>query len=241
MKESLHSACLYVCSYYFAHRLTARQDVLQLVEALYAEAVANVFKKQDGARPDHSDFYGYIHHVRVQLETAQWEVFFKKMLLRITVSCKRLQQRNVPRLHNTSPTRPHCELGTSSSSESQKTESTPSPASSSRSSYHGRSPSPLDMPKSSPCARNAPHKGLGPNTHRAAKDMSRYTVVLQWHVDVEGGFLDYQYESLSLNPPEFRCIVDYDGYSANGTGRSKQEAKHAASKQMCSLLNIDLY
>ena len=238
--ESPHSACLYVFSYSFVHWLIPRQDVLQLIEALYAEAVANVFKKQEGARSDHSDFYGYIHHIRVQSGKSQWEAFFKKMLLRIAVSCKQLQQSNVPQLHKTLPTRPRCDFGTSSSPESQKTESSPSFASSSCSSGRGRSPSPLNMPESSSCARVAPQKGLRPNTHRNAKVMSQYTTVLQWHVDVEGGFLDYQYESLSLTPSEFRCTVDYEGYSADGTGRSKQEAKHAASKQMCSVLNLAL-
>lgn len=65
-------------------------------------------------------------------------------------------------------------------------------------------------------------------------------MALKEYVDVEGGKLEYGHEKLSEEPSVWRCVASLDGFSADGTGRNKQEAKHAASQQMCLLLGLDI-
>lgn len=65
-------------------------------------------------------------------------------------------------------------------------------------------------------------------------------MALKEYVDVEGGRLEHGYKKLSEEPSVWRCVANLNGFSADGTGRNKQEAKHAASQQMCCLLELDL-
>ena len=198
------------------------------------------FEKRSSARLNHADFYSYIHRIRANSEKEEWERFFKKLLSRIIISCKRLRRSDSPRIHDTMPARPRRDLQSPSPPVSRPLTSGPSSASSSSSSRSGRLNDPLEVPGSFPRASDASHINQSPAARQDTDDMPRYTTVLQWHVDVEGGNLEYQYESLSLTPSIFRCTLNYGGLWTHGTGHSKQEAKHAASRQMCSRLNLSL-
>ena len=202
--------------------------------------VAMTLKKWSSARLSHADFYSYIYHIRAHSEKAEWEQFFQRLLSRITISCKRLRRSNSPRIYDTMPVRPRRDLESPSPPGSRPLTSGPSFAPSSSSSRSGRSNDLLEMPGSFPRASDATHTNQSPAAHHDTEDMPRYTIVLRWHVDVEGGNLDYQYESLSLTPSVFRCTLNYEGLWTYGTGPNKQEAKHAASRQMCSRLNLSL-
>lgn len=221
------------------YELTLCEDVLQLVEALYMADVAMTLKKWSSARLSHADFYSYIYHIRAHSEKAEWEQFFQRLLSRITISCKRLQGSNSPRIYDNIPARPRRDPDRFDPPGSRPLASSPLPASSSSSPCR-RSNSPLDIPKASTPSPNISPTNAAPTAGQEMNAMSQYTTILKSRVGGKQSPLDYEYESVSLTPSIFRCTVSYDGISADGMGRNKQIAKHAASKEMCSMLGLVL-
>ncbi|KAF2622331.1 hypothetical protein BU25DRAFT_495076 [Macroventuria anomochaeta] len=216
-------------------------DVLQLVGIFYAGAVTEAFKKDTSLRPDHIGFYTYIHHARCVSDSNAWEKFFRNLLSRITVSCKRLREKNAPELRSMLPTRPCRTYESPNRAEHDPINPEPSKKPSLSSNDGTEVPSPPDTPNTLPYSYRLSHASPSPTASSSAIDVSRYTMVLKEYNDIERGNLNYRNEGLSLDPPVWRCIVNFNELSEDGTGRSKQEAKHAASERMCSLLGLPPY
>ena len=70
-------------------------------------------------------------------------------------------------------------------------------------------------------------------------DIGYYTVILKEHGDHIGVIPDYEVETLSLVPPQFRVTVTFKGSRFEGWGSSKKEARHKASKQACRCLRLN--
>ena len=216
-------------------RLTFYKDVLQGVEALYAGAIANALNKDRNARSGYMDFYRYIHHVRCRLDSVEWEAFFRRLLLCIASSCNTLQQNSVPLPVNTQSTRPDHDLGYLSRPQAGRAYSQ------SPSQHDTEPPSPPETPTSASNLQSVSHVPTSAVNIFNGTDLPKYTAVLQKHVDVQGGSLECAYKNLSVTPSVWRCVASWDGITAYATGQNKQEAKHAASQQICQSLGLDMH
>ncbi|KAK3691306.1 hypothetical protein LTR37_018712 [Vermiconidia calcicola] len=71
-------------------------------------------------------------------------------------------------------------------------------------------------------------------------DLPRYTMALKEIGDAEGGEPRYSITQLSLVPPLFKAVVRFGGSTYEGEASTKKKAKHLASKNACSGLDIPL-
>lgn len=208
---------------------------MQGVEALYAGAVANALKTDRNARSGHMDFYRYIHHVRCCSSTSDWEAFFRRLLLCIASSCSILQQNSAPVPRNTRTTRLDHGLEYLDRAQAGRANYQ------SPSQYDTEPPSPPGTPSSSSSSQSESRVAPSAVNEFNGIDLSNYSMILKEHVDVEGGSLQYAYKHMSVTPSVWRCVVSWDGTTAYRTGQNKREAKHAASRQMCQSLGLDIY
>lgn len=208
---------------------------MQRVEALYTGAITNALNKDKNARSGYMDFYRYIHHVRYCLDSADWEAFFRRLLLCIASSCETLQQNSAALQGNTRSTRlddNHEYLGREQAGRAYS--QSPSLYDTEPQSSPGRPTSSSSFRSMSRVTPSAVNISNGTN-------LPQYTTVLKEHLDVQGGSLKYTYKELSSIPSVWRCVASLDGIKAYATGQNKQEAKHAASRQMCQSLGLDIY
>jgi hypothetical protein len=218
----------------FEPRLTYK-DVLQGIAALYAGAVSNALNKDRDARSGYMDFYRYIHHVRCCSDNSEWEAFFRRLLSCIASSCNILKHNSAPVPRNTRPSRLDHDIGYLGRTQAGRAYSQSS------SQYDTEPPSPPETPTSSSSLQSVSRVPPSSVNISNGTDLSKYTTVLQEHVDVQGGSLECTYKNLSVTPSVWHCLVSWDGITASGTGRYKQEGKNAASQQMCQSLGLDAY
>ena len=68
--------------------------------------------------------------------------------------------------------------------------------------------------------------------------IARSTVLLKEHGDQVGQSPQYSSQTVTLEPPLFKGIVCFNGLTFEGSGRTKREAKHQASKEACDYLGL---
>jgi len=69
-------------------------------------------------------------------------------------------------------------------------------------------------------------------------DLPKYSSILKEKGDVAGFVPIYNYQNVSQIPPIFKAVVSFENYAFDGKGRTKQQAKHEASREACRFLNI---
>jgi len=69
-------------------------------------------------------------------------------------------------------------------------------------------------------------------------DLPKYSSVLKEKGDVAGFIPSYNYQNVSQVPPVFKAVVSFQDYVFEGKGRTKQLAKHEASREACRFLRI---
>jgi len=75
-------------------------------------------------------------------------------------------------------------------------------------------------------------------TRSAVSATSRFTGLLKEHGDQIGVTPQYRSQTVSLEPPLFKEILNFQGFTFEGQGRSKKQAKHQASKEACEFLGL---
>lgn len=73
------------------------------------------------------------------------------------------------------------------------------------------------------------------------QDVWKYTSALKEKGDRHGFVPAYNIQRVSLTPSVFKAVVSVQGYVFEGRGRSKQQAKHMASREACTALGIDMF
>lgn len=71
-----------------------------------------------------------------------------------------------------------------------------------------------------------------------ATNKALYTMTLKEHGDSLRVLPSYEQESDKQAPPTFKVTVTFQNITATGSGRTKKEAKHEASRNMCSMLGL---
>jgi hypothetical protein len=220
-------------------RANSSKDVLNLVEPLYARDIRELF----GSQQNHFGFYGYISSMKRRSNDDEWKAFCRKLYFRVTTACKRLQKRPVTETHPTTMPVP------------QQYDAAGSPRSRARSGtgYSSRFPAPpspppphqgyarsstLDDTPSQPQQTSEPRGNH--NVSQIDDNVQNRTSLLKEHVDSVGGILDFKENMASSDPVTWRCVATLDDLFSEGTGRSKKEAKHAASKEMCIMLGLSM-
>jgi len=72
-------------------------------------------------------------------------------------------------------------------------------------------------------------------------DLCKYTSVLKEKGDVAGFVPKYNFKNVSQTPqtpPNFKAVVSFWEYVFEGSGRTKNQAKHEASKEACKSLGL---
>lgn len=76
----------------------------------------------------------------------------------------------------------------------------------------------------------------------AFPDISRYTTLLKEYADHNKVVLEYTPETVSVEPPSYKSRVTLKGVAGDvtgeGTGRTKKEARHLASKRLYQRLGL---
>jgi hypothetical protein len=195
------------------------------------------------SRPRHFHLYNHIYDTYRQLDDAEWKVFRQSLSSRITTSCIRLRNENIPELDA---------ISTSLSSGQSNTHT-----SITYDSDGGSSSSSSWSPPS--CSRHQPIVGNSATTSVALKgrqglqpleipstaldtavDMHKYTSMLKELADSHGGKVRYEKKCLSFDPVSWHYTATFGGFTAEGIGRNLQQAKHAASKELCELLGLSI-
>lgn len=224
-------------------------DVLELMVAAYYPGITEAYKEQVNPQQTHGDFYRSIHDRRCDRSDADWEAFRQRLSSDIAASCERLRNEKVPELHGISLSTPsdtsmapaptsdaRSQASSSSSSSSSSTSSLVSlhqqHSDESLSATSGTAQPQAPQPQAlRPLANPAP----APET---AVDMHRYTSVLNEHAALQGEKLTYKKKQLSLSPSSWRCTATFGEISGVGIGRNTTQAKHAASKKVCELIDL---
>jgi dsRNA-specific ribonuclease len=63
-------------------------------------------------------------------------------------------------------------------------------------------------------------------------------MILKEHGDHTGAKPKYTSETLSLEPPFYKVLVNLNGVTGEGRATTKKQAKHQASKDACQRLNF---
>lgn len=71
-------------------------------------------------------------------------------------------------------------------------------------------------------------------------DLWKYTSILKEKGDVAGFVPQYNFRNVSQIPPLFTAVVSFEEYVFEGNGRTKQLAKHRASKEACKFLALQM-
>ncbi|KAK5943132.1 hypothetical protein PMZ80_004138 [Knufia obscura] len=71
-------------------------------------------------------------------------------------------------------------------------------------------------------------------------DLWKYTSILKEKGDVAGFVPQYNFRNVSQTPPLFTAVVSFEDYVFEGSGRTKQLAKHQASKEACKSLGLQI-
>lgn len=69
--------------------------------------------------------------------------------------------------------------------------------------------------------------------------VSKYTSILKEKGDVAGFVPAYNFKHVSSAPPLFKAVVSFQDYVFEGSGRTKQHAKHTASREACIALGLE--
>lgn len=72
-------------------------------------------------------------------------------------------------------------------------------------------------------------------------DLCKYTSVLKEKGDIAGFVPKYNFQNISQTPqtpPNFKAVVSFWEYVFEGSGRTKNQAKHEASKEACKSLGL---
>jgi hypothetical protein len=217
----------------------AYEDVLNLVEPLYARDDKGII----GSQQNHFGFYGYISFIKRTSNDAEWETFRRKLYLRVTIACKRLQKRPMPEIYPKTVSSPHqydasrsprshARFGTEYSSRSSEPSLSPPPHQG-----YARSSALNDVP-------SQPRQILNPREdHTVAQidvSMHDYTTLLKEHVDIAGGTLTFRKDAVGSNPVTWRCVATLGDLSSEGAGLSFKQAKQAASRGMCKMLRLPM-
>lgn len=70
-------------------------------------------------------------------------------------------------------------------------------------------------------------------------DVWKYTSILKEKGDVAGFVPAYNFKQVSSLPSSFKAVVSLQDYAFEGSGRTKQHAKHTASREACIALGLD--
>lgn len=70
------------------------------------------------------------------------------------------------------------------------------------------------------------------------RETSRYTSILKEKGDVAGFLPEYNYEKVSDIPSIHKAVVSVHDYVFEGQGRTRQRAKHMASREACTFLGL---
>lgn len=73
---------------------------------------------------------------------------------------------------------------------------------------------------------------------RQEADISKYTSILKEKGDVAGFMPQYNCKQITLMPSLWKAVVSFQDYVFEGSGRSKQQAKHVASREACKALGL---
>lgn len=92
-----------------------------------------------------------------------------------------------------------------------------------------------DIPETEPQADRVPLLMEEPDL-----DLGKYTSALKERLDVVGFIPKYNFQNTSQTPPIFKAVVSFQEYVFEGRGRSKQQAKHEASREACRFLDLQV-
>lgn len=77
-------------------------------------------------------------------------------------------------------------------------------------------------------------------SHEYQVDIAKYTSILKEKGDKAGFVPSYNFKQTQLMPPLFKAVVSFQDYVFDGSGRTKQQAKHVASREACNALGLML-
>jgi hypothetical protein len=213
------------------------------VAATYNPDIREVDTRHVDSRPSEFHFYIHIYDIRRQSDDAEWETFRQILSSRITTSCIRLRNEKIPEIDAIS----------TSLSSGKSTAHTSIAYDSDGGSSSSSSWSPPSCSRHQPTVRNvATTNGALKGRQRlqpfenpsaaldATVDVHRYTSTLKEFADFHGGKVTYEKKCLSSEPIIWHYTATFDGFTAEGTGRNLQQAKHAASKGICELLGLSI-
>jgi hypothetical protein len=239
---------------HLGHTAVTLVDVLELMVAVYCPDVTGVCKERTGPQQTYEDFYRSIHDRRCDTSDTDWESFRQQLSSNIATSCERLRNEKAPELHGISLSTPYktsmapvpmSDAGSRASSSSSSSTSTSSLVSSHQQ-HSAESPSTIKetgQHQSTSQSQASQPQALQPLANPApapqtAVDMHRYTSVLNEHAALQGEKLTYEKKQLSLSPSSWRCTATFGEISGVGIGRNTTQAKHAASKKICELIDL---
>jgi len=245
--------CEITCSRIRSLRLTFYKDVLELVVAVYRPDVTGVCKERTGPQQTYEDFYRSIHDRRCDTSDTEWDSFRQQLSSNIATSCERLRNEKAPELHRISLSTPYSASMASAPTSDAGSRASSSSSSSSTSSlvsshqqHSAESPSTINetgQHQSTSQSQASQPQALQPLTNHApapqtAVDMHRYTSVLNEHAALQGEKLTYKKKQLSISPSSWQCTATFGEISGVGIGRNTTQAKHAASKEICELIDL---
>lgn len=249
--------CEVTCSRIGSPSLIFYQDVLELMVAGHCPDAKRDCKERTYPQQAYEGFYRSIHGRRCDMGDTDWEAFRQQLSFNIATICGRLRNEKVPELHKISSSTPSkTSMAPAPPSDARCRSSSSSSSSSSFSSltsslvylhqqYSAESPTTIEeTAQNQPMLQSqATQQVLQPLANVApapqtAVDMHRYTSVLNEHAAFQGEKLTYEKRQLSLSPSSWRCTATFGGISGEGTGRNTTQAKHAASKKICELINL---
>jgi hypothetical protein len=221
--------------------------------AVYCPDATRACKEQKDPQQTYEAFYRSIHDRRCDTSDADWEAFRQRLSFDIATNCERLQNEKVPELHSISlstPSETSIAPAPTSDARSQASSSSSSTSTSSLVSLHQQhsAASPSTTKETAQNQSASQSQALQPQALQplanpapapeTAVDMHRYTSVLNEHAALQGEKLTYEKKQLSLSPSSWRCTATFGEISGVGIGRNTAQAKHAASKQICELINL---
>jgi len=229
------------------HRAVTLVDVLELMVAAYYSG-AEAYKEQTDPQQTYEAFYRSIHDRRCDTSDADWEAFRQRLSSDIATSCERLRNEKDPELHGISllappkdsmvpPPTTDASSGASPSSTSlvslhqQHSAGSLSANNGTAQCQQARQPQAPQPQALRPLANPV-------SASQTAVDMHRYTSVLNEHAALQGEKLTYEKKQLSLSPSSWLCTATFGQISGVGIGRNTTQAKHAASKKICELIDL---
>ncbi|CAI6341689.1 unnamed protein product [Periconia digitata] len=235
---------------YLEHTAVTLVDVLELMVAGHCPDAKRDCKERKYPQKAYEGFYRSIHGRRCDMSDNDWEAFRQQLSFNIATICGRLRNEKVPELHEISLSTPS-ETSTAPAPTSDARSRSSSSSSSTSSlvyvhqQYSAESPTTIEeTAQNQPMLQSqATQQVLQPLANVApapqtAVEMHRYTSVLNEHAAFQGEKLTYEKRQLSLSPSSWRCTATFGGISGEGTGRNTTQAKHAASKKICELIDL---